>query len=260
MSSFSQPVTEYMTREVESVSPESRLPDVARRMERLNISSVPVLDQRGLVGVVSRTDLLRVGRIAATGGRRATALTVPDQRVAEVMTQGVLVVGPRTELAVAAGMMHRERVHRLYVVDDARLVGVLSTLDLAAAVRDARIEEPIATIMSAPIYSVKTTDRLSMAIDRLERAHVTGLVVVEDEWPVGVFTQIEALAAREMPRDTRVDDVFDQAMICMPASTRLFRAAAQAARLDVRRVVACRQREAIGVVSGLDFAKVVASE
>jgi CBS domain-containing protein len=259
MTLFTQPVSDYMTREVEAVSPETSLVEVALILERFNISAVPVIERDEVVGVVSRTDLLHVGRRNAGTAWRMPSLVLPEQLVSSVMKRSPVVVAPQTPLAAAARSMHKLRIHRVFVVErGVGLVGVLSTLDLAAAVRDARVETPLSVIMSSPVLTVKTSDPLSLADARLEHAHVTGLVVVEDDWPVGVFTQLEAMAARHLPRDARVEDVFDQAMICMPDSSRLHRAAAHAARLDVRRVVACRNREAGGVVGGLDFARVVA--
>jgi CBS domain-containing protein len=262
MSQFTQPVSDYMTREVEAVAPDATLPGVLRLMERFNISALPVVERGEIVGVVSRTDLLHVGRRFAAGtSRHAASLQLPADRVSTIMKRSPIVVAPQTTLATAARSMHRAHIHRVFVVENGgALAGVLSTLDLATAVRDARLDTPLSVVMSAPILTVRTTDFLSVADERLERAHVTGLVVVEDDWPVGVFTQLEAIASRDLPRDTLVEDVFDQAMICMPDTARLHRAAAHAARLDARRVVACRRREAVGIVSGLDFARVVAGE
>lgn len=257
--SFHQPVSEYMTREVEAVSPGTALPFIAALLERWNFSAVPVVDDRGaIVGVVSRTDLLRAGRIEATRSPRGNALRLPGRAAEEVMTHGAHVVSPHTPMARAAGLMWTHRVHRVFVVDDGKLLGVLSTADVAAAVRDARIEDTIDTVMTSPIVAVATTDTITDAMTRLETAHVSGLVVMDEGWPVGTFTQTEALASRGMPRDTTVDDVFDQAVICLPASSRIHRVAAQAARLAVRRVVVCHQREAVGIVSGLDFARIAA--
>jgi CBS domain-containing protein len=260
MSQFTQPVSDYMTREVEAVTPDVRLPDVLRILERFNISALPVVERAEVVGVVSRTDLLHVGHRHAMGtARHAPSLQLPSDKVSTVMKRSPIVVAPQTTLATAARAMHKARIHRVFVVENGvGLVGVLSTLDLAAAVRDQRVDTPLSVVMTTPILTVRTDDLLSVADERLERAHVTGLVVIEDDWPVGVFTQTEALASRDLPRDTRVEDVFDQAMICMPDASRLHRAAAHAARLDVRRVVACRRREAVGIIGGLDFARVVA--
>jgi CBS domain-containing protein len=256
---FNHPVSEYMTREVETVSPGTALPFIAAILERWNFSSVPVVDDAGaVVGVVSRTDLLRVGRIETARSPRGNALRLPPRIAEEVMTHGAHVVAPHTPLARAAAMMWTHRVHRVFVVSEGQLIGVLSTADIAAAVRDARVEDTIDTIMTSPIVAVATTDTITTAMARLETAHVTGLVVMDEGWPVGTFTQVEALASRGLPEDTIVDDVFDQAVICLPTNSRIHRVAAQAARLAVRRVVVCHQREAIGIVSGLDFARLAA--
>jgi CBS domain-containing protein len=257
---FNQPITEYMTSEVQTCSPLARLPDVARTLERWNISSLPVTDAAGRpAGIVSRSDLLHVGRASADRGPHGLALRVPDLPVAAVMTRDLNVIGRHVSLAVAAGRLWREHLHRLFVVHDERIIGVLSTTDVAVAVRDAGIDAPLETIMTSPILTIKVTETLEAALSRLEHAGVTGLIVVEDDLPVGVFTQVEALASRGMPCDTPVEDVFDQALICLPAETRMHRAAAMVARLDVRRVVVSKHREAVGVVSGLDFARVVAA-
>lgn len=63
-----------------------------------------------------------------------------------------------------------------------------------------------------------------------------GLVGLDDDVPVRLFTQLEAL----QPRDTRTDEVFAPAMRCLPATTKIYRATQQAARTQVRRVIACR--------------------
>lgn len=255
-----QTVADYMTGEVETVAPTTRLPVVAHKLERWNISAMPVVDAgHRPIGVVSRTDLLRVARRQRGSAAAPTALQLPDVPVSEIMTREVHVTSRSALLSSAAGRMWSERMHRLFVVQDGRLIGVLSAADVAAAVRDAGDDTPIESIMTAPLVTVEPHDRLGVALIRLEHAHVSGLIVVENDWPVGVFTQTEALAARGLPDDTRVEDVFDQALICLPAATRVCRAAAQIARLDVRRVVVSRDREAVGVVTALDVARMISA-
>jgi predicted transcriptional regulator len=109
------------------------------------------------------------------------------------------------------------------------------------------------------LFTVRANEPISAAVERLEHARVTGLVVVEDDFPVGVFTQLEAMQVRDWPRDTRVDDCFDPAMLCLPANTKVFRAAEQAHRMEVRRIIPCKDREAVGIVTSFDFAKLVAA-
>ena len=66
------------------------------------------------------------------------------------------------------------------------------------------------------------------------------------------------LAARDLPAATEVGAVYDPAVICLPRATALHRAAAQFARMGVRRIVVSHQRDFVGVVTGLDFAGAVA--
>jgi CBS domain-containing protein len=251
-------VSDYMSSPVLTVAPTTTLPRIAGLLDAHRFSAVAVVDDRDLLlGVVSRSDLLRLGRSHAGAHRGARGLVLPELTAGEVMTQGAITTAPDVALGDAARLVLDERVHRVFVVDGARLVGVLSTLDLAAAVRDARIATPIAELMSTPVISVRVAQPLSAAVAALDEAHVTGVVVVENDWPIGVFTQTEALACRDLARDTPIEDVYDPAILCMPGETRCHRAAAQLARLAARRVIACRAREMEGVVTGLDFARLL---
>jgi CBS domain-containing protein len=172
------------------------------------------------------------------------------------MTRTPRVVAPGVPLRAAARIMVDDKLHRLFIVDGGRLVGVLSTRDLAAVVRDARIEAPLESVMTALILAIDVNAPVSAAVELLARATVSGLIVTDDGLPIGMFTQQSALASRDLPGSTPIEAAYDAAVICLPAETKLHHAAAHAAQLDVRRVVVCRNREAVGIVSGLDFARV----
>ena len=86
-------------------------------------------------------------------------------------------------------------------------------------------------------------------------AHISGLIVVEDGWPIGLFTQREALESKDLAGSTPVEQAMNSAMLVMDAQTPLHRAAAQAAALRVRRVIAMGSRGVAGILTGLDFAK-----
>lgn len=256
MSTYLASVASYMTPAPTTIGADDSIDAAAALLGSRRFSSLPVVDARGsIVGVLSRTDLLRAG-VHPGAGRRADAPTAT--RVAELMTEGPLVVEPTATLASAARVCVDSDVHRLFVVDHGRLVGVLSTVDLAAAVRDAGDLRPLGQVMTTPIVTVEATATVAAASALLDARHLTGVVVVEDAWPIGMFAQGDALACRALPPTTPVGDVVDAAMLCLPIDTRLHRAAAHVARLDVRRIIACADREAVGVVGGLDFARVVA--
>lgn len=259
---FERPVSEYMTRDVEVADVETPVEEVARTMHGRGISGLPVLLDGKLDGVVTRTDLIQLG-VMQTGRRWASpapALPLPPRRAGDVMTREPRVIAPDTPLRAAARIMSEHKLHRLFVLDGEQLAGVISTLDLTAAVRAARIEAPLSSVMTSLILSVDVRAPLGAAVELLARVTVSGLIVTDEGLPVGMFTQLDALASRDLPRDTPVEATYDAAVICLPAETKLHRAAAQAAQLDVRRVVVCRAREAVGVVSGLDFARVAGGQ
>jgi CBS domain-containing protein len=257
MANFAMPVSEYMSAPVVSLKLSASLFEVRRTLDDQEISCLPLLDEHEhCVGVISRTDLLRVGRFQAGASRGAPLLTLPDKRAGEVMHAEVLTVSPSSSISDAARLMVKRRIHRVFVLDQGRLAGVLSTKELLTAIRDKRIATPIADLMTAPAFVIPSSAPVSLATDRLAKAHIHGLVVVdEDQWPIGTFTQTESLRARDLPGETFVEEVMSHAMLCLEVHTPLHRAAAQAHATRARRVLAVEDRKVKGILTGLDFAR-----
>ena len=60
-------------------------------------------------------------------------------------------------------------IHRVFVSEGRKLAGVICAVDLTAAVRDARIDDPVSTVMTSPIVSIDIHEPLSAAVDKLDR-------------------------------------------------------------------------------------------
>lgn len=260
MSHFQIPVSLYMTSPVVSVNADATLEEAYRRMQEGNISALVVRDPASgaKLGMIRRGDVLRVGRLEA--GRRPSdaTLTLPDRPVSDEMTQDVPIVGPNAPLSEAADLMVKNRTHRVLVTeDDGSCSGIVTTRDLMRALEEKRVNNPVSEFMSHPVFTIRTDEPVSLAVERLERARVTGLVVVENEWPVGIFTQVEALESRDVPRHTAVEDLMSSRILALRPDTRLHRAAAQAAATRVRRVIVQDGDKLAGILTGLDFARAV---
>lgn len=78
-----------------------------------------------------------VERFEQTGGPEWDLLA--EHTVAEAMSRRVVSVGPGTSAEAAARLMSRLGIHRLLVLDDGRLAGVLSAMDLVRAVAEHRL-------------------------------------------------------------------------------------------------------------------------
>lgn len=259
MPNFSVPVHMYMKAPVHTIAASENLAAAYERMQAHAISGLAVTDDaQRLVGVISHSDLLKIGRYQAGTSRTAELLTLPAHPVADVMTRDVQTVGPDDTVERACQLMVKRQIHRVFVHGEEGLCGVLSTRDVMDIVAEVRLNHPIMKFMSTPLFTVRAQEPISLATDRLEKARISGLIVVEDDWPVGVFTQSEAMRSRDLPRDTPVEDTMNSAIVCMPTDTRLFRAAAQANAMRVRRIIACAKRDMVGVLTGMDFVRAAA--
>ena len=98
--------------------------------------------------------------------------------------------------------------------------------------------------------------RSPASIRSTKPAH-SGLIVLEDGWPVGSFTQADALAAREAPPDDRVDHWMDTRIVMLPLAMPAFRAAEQVASTRARRLLVVDGSGVRGVITGIDFARLV---
>lgn len=262
MAAIATAVREYMSSPVHTVRVDATLLEADARMRTLGVSALVVVNpQATTTGILSRTDIFTSSRLRPAGWGGGAVLELdPAARVADAMRTELFYAAPRDPLSKAATTMVKHHVHRVVVMDDADCVGVLSTTDVMRAVAASGNATPVNAHMHSPIVSVEASERLRVALDRLEKAHVSGLVVLDEGWPVGIFTRVEALAARDLPVDTPVDEVMSASTFCVSSQTPVRRAAAQCATLAARRLLVVEHRELRGVMTGIDFARVAAGK
>ncbi|HEY8428669.1 MAG TPA: CBS domain-containing protein, partial [Sandaracinaceae bacterium] len=105
---------------------------------------------------------------------------------------------------------------------------------------------------------VQSSDPISLAFDRLGESQHRGLVVVDRGWPVGLFAQREALAAKDAPSGSPVDAFMSPSIVCVPPDYPAHRVAARAAAVRPRAVFVTDGPEVVALVTALDFARLVA--
>ena len=146
-------VRDIMTTRVLSVAPTTSIREAARLMMDAHVSGLPVVDDEGApIGILSKTDLLdRVHNEERAHGmeklyyRAAFGQREPitsgfhvdgelDGTVEEAMTPLVMKVPSSMTMEQAARIMAFEAVHRLLVVEDYKLVGIVTTMDVVRAV------------------------------------------------------------------------------------------------------------------------------
>jgi len=114
-------VKDVMQEDVKTVGAELRLADLVGRFASDDVSGFPVVAGDQVAGVVSSTDVFR------------SADKLESLRVEDIMCRDVVSVSPATTLHDAAATMSEKRIHRLMVLENEKLVGVLSALDIVRA-------------------------------------------------------------------------------------------------------------------------------
>ena len=127
-----------------TVEPEASVARAVRLMLQNKISGLPVVDGEGrLVGMVTEGDFLRRGELGTQrqrprwlefllgpGRLAAEYVQSSGQKVIEIMTIEPKTITPETPLDEIVRLMERHRIKRLPVVQDGKLVGIVSRANL----------------------------------------------------------------------------------------------------------------------------------
>ena len=114
-------VLDVMTTQVITVKENQTTQQAARLLSQYRISGLPVVnDDNVLVGVVTEYDVI----------------SKEGQRVRDIMTRAVISVGEDTDLEEVRRILVHERIKRLIVLDQGKLVGIVSRADLVKEVAE----------------------------------------------------------------------------------------------------------------------------
>lgn len=111
-------VASWMSSPVHTVAPATRAADAVALLRQHRIRHLPVMEGDRVVGVVTDRDLRGVA---------------PDAPVASIMSHPVVVVSPRTAIEKAARILFDRRIGCLPVIEEGKLVGILTQTDAVAA-------------------------------------------------------------------------------------------------------------------------------
>ena len=140
---------DVMKRAVVTVRPHLAVGAAAALLVERGVTSAPVVTAEGMLrGMVSEADLLRARPMLDVPDAAATEAAVT---AADVMTPQPVTVGPTDELADVAAVLLDRGVRAVPVVQDQRLVGIISRHDILGYIaqqRQARLrgEDPLAAI------------------------------------------------------------------------------------------------------------------
>lgn len=122
-------VADHMSRNVVVANTTDTVQHILTLIMESGFSAFPVQKKKKLVGIVSRIDLLRGGRV------RAALAHAAQTPVEKIMTKDVISIGPEEKIRTAADLLVRHDVSRLPVIDKESIVGIVDRHDVLAGLR-----------------------------------------------------------------------------------------------------------------------------
>lgn len=199
---------DIMVSPVVTVTPETSVQELAQLLIDRRISGVPVLDAQGtLVGIVSEGDLLR--RTEAATERRSSwwleLLSGPEQlaseyvrahsrRVGDIMRREVVTARPDKPVDEIATLMERYAIKRVPIVEDGRVVGIISRANLIQAVASRGAQ------MQVPASDGEIRDQVLARLRAQPWAHLAMVNVTVSGGTVNMWGMVPSEAEREAMR------------------------------------------------------------
>jgi CBS domain-containing protein/ribosome-associated translation inhibitor RaiA len=181
------------------VREEDDLPHVAEILMSSGYRAVPVVRNDSLVGLISRTDLVRA---------ISQAKEFDQVKVRDVMTPEPHVVRDEEGILKARELMRDLDERAIPVVDgEGRLTGVVGLKDLVGVLTRPRkkpttgdvsgekvtVDVEVKGVMSVPPITVGPEETAAQAARLMDEHRISSVVVVKEERPTGIVTQVDLL-------------------------------------------------------------------
>ncbi|MCU9612228.1 CBS domain-containing protein [Caldibacillus lycopersici] len=115
-------IRDIMTTELETCSILDNIYEAALKMKQYNLGAIPVVDGDKLIGIITDRDIV----IRGIAEKRSAS-----SKVEKVMTMEMITIHADQSVEIAAKIMADHQIRRLPVVEDDRLIGIVSLGDIA---------------------------------------------------------------------------------------------------------------------------------
>ena len=126
------PLSSIMSSTVISVKQTDTIKKVEQLFKENRIHHLPVVEDGALVGIVSKSDYLffKRGFNDETTDNRIDEFRMKTRLVKDIMTKGIARLESKDRIGVAVEVFKENLFHAIPVVDDDKLVGMLTTFDI----------------------------------------------------------------------------------------------------------------------------------
>ncbi|MCJ7466352.1 MAG: CBS domain-containing protein [Maribacter sp.] len=126
------PISTIMTKNVITLNSTDTLEKAERLFKKNKIRHIPVVSGEKIIGMLSYTDLLRISFADAVYDDEEEVETAVYNMfsIEQVMAKNLIYVNSNTTIKEVAEILSKKEFHAIPVVDEGKLVGIVTTTDL----------------------------------------------------------------------------------------------------------------------------------
>ncbi|MCW3134643.1 MAG: CBS domain-containing protein [Methanophagales archaeon] len=186
-------VRDIMVEDVAYVTVPGTREEIMELCKEKYISGVPVVKEGKVVGVVTRQDLLR---------------NPDEEQIALLMSRNPITIGPEATIAEAARIIISHRIRRLPVVEEEKLVGIMTVADIVKKIAEMGYKAPIGNYVGDKTIAIWDEMPLSVVGRIMELGRVKAVPVLNLELElVGLVTDRDLINAAAIEDETEHSDL-----------------------------------------------------
>ncbi|HJH29781.1 MAG TPA: CBS domain-containing protein [Methanosarcinaceae archaeon] len=186
-------IEEIMVRDVICASLPGSRDEVLKILQDKHISGVPVLKENKVVGFVTRTNLLEKPE---------------EEQLALLMERDPIIITPDADITDAARLLVDNEIRRLPVLENDKLVGLVTIADLIGSMADLNISDPIGQYLNNGVVPVWNETPLPVVARAMELAHVKAAPVLDSNLDlVGIISDRDIIGASVIEDTVEMSDM-----------------------------------------------------
>ncbi|MBN1505839.1 MAG: CBS domain-containing protein [Sedimentisphaerales bacterium] len=249
-------IGDIMSTDVVTAMPGDTVFYVARRMSEAGISCLVVVDGERVVGIVTERDMLRT--VADTLG------DLQRLRVTQAMSSPVQSAPPTLSVLGASRVMQARQIRRLPVLEDRRLMGIVTETDITRGLITLIPLRSISEIMTREVATVAADDTVAEAARIMSTRRISCVLVLQRDEPTGILTEKDVIrrvaTPQRDPAKTCVADVMSSPITTVPPSYSVLGVSRKMDALHLHRVVVAHAGQLCGIVTQTDIMRAVRAE
>ncbi|MHC4461366.1 MAG: CBS domain-containing protein [Planctomycetota bacterium] len=246
-------VRDMMSKDVVTISPDETVVSATKMMSENNISCIIVVDNGSVIGILTETDVLK----------RAVAQEKNFDKimVGKIMSSPVKSISSHLSVLEASRIVEDKRLKQLPVLEENRLVGIVTQTDLIRVLTSYGMWRDVTEIMSKNVAGMQRKETVADAAKIMASRNISSVIALENDEPVGVLTQRDllkkAVALKKKPIHIKIEEIMSSPVITIPPDYSVFSASRIMEKMDIRRLVVIEGKRLCGIVTQTDIFKAV---